>query len=325
VNSETVVGKILDKCKATKAIKDTILDLRRRQVDFLFGEFGAGLKAKAFQIEFRQQLKKNPTEDPNRIAARVASMVNDDFGGLHLERMGRNPTLQHIFRLFLLAPDWTESNVRTMLKAFHVASQDGKELAMYQRFWAGVIIKGMGATVLANFALSGGDIDEFIKRYRIAWGENWRDVLQMHWMSIDITPIYRAFGGDRNKRKYFSLIGHFRDPFKFVLRPITSLKHKGSVISSIALEALSGTDWKGDKFTTLGELLETGQTVTYGKGRAIQWDQFPSYLISQLIGAMPTQIQNLIAWASGEMEAFDALWRSLGLHLGTKYLEKKGA
>jgi hypothetical protein len=325
IHSQTVVGKILDKCKATKKMKDTILDLRRKQADFLFGEFGAGLKAKAFLIEFRHQLKNNPSEDPNIIASRVAKMVNDDFGGLHLDRLSRNPTLQHIFRLFMLAPDWTESNVRTMLKAFHVASKDGKELAMYQRFWAGVIIKGLGATALANFALAGGDVDEFLDRYREAWGENWREALRMNWMAIDITPIYRAFGGDRNKRKYFSLIGHFRDPFKFVARPITSLHHKGSVIYGIFHEALAGTDWKGDKFTTLGELLETGKTVTYGKGGPIQYDQFPSYLISQLVGIMPTQIQNLIAWASGEMEAFDAILRSLGMHISTKYTEKRGA
>ena len=49
----------------------------------------------------------------------MANLINDDFGGLHLQRMGRNPTWQHILRLFLLAPDWTESNVRTMVKAIN--------------------------------------------------------------------------------------------------------------------------------------------------------------------------------------------------------------
>ena len=53
LQEKTIIGKILDKTKATKVVKDKILQLRQRQADFLFGDLGAGLKAKSFLIEYR--------------------------------------------------------------------------------------------------------------------------------------------------------------------------------------------------------------------------------------------------------------------------------
>jgi len=128
----TWVGKVLDKTKATKATKDAINNFRQSQADFLFGELGAGLKAKSFMIEMRAQMKKYPNENRKVTAARVARLINDDFGGLHLQRIGgkhgRNPTFQHGLRLALLAPDWTESNIRTM-------GVGGKSRRERQRDW----------------------------------------------------------------------------------------------------------------------------------------------------------------------------------------------
>ena len=56
--------------------------------------------------------------------------MNEDLGGLHLKRIYSKPvmtwegkklyrgaTIQHVLRLTALAPDWTESNVRTYAKA----------------------------------------------------------------------------------------------------------------------------------------------------------------------------------------------------------------
>jgi hypothetical protein len=308
LHEKTIIGKMLDKTKATKTVKDAILKLRERQAEFLFGEFGAGLKAKAFIIELRNQTKEHPNEDPSVLAKRVARLINDDFGGLHLQRLGRNPTLQHIFRLMALAPDWTESNVRTMVKTITASEQ--AERQFYRKFWVGVIAKAGAATVLANFALAGGDLDELIKQYKIAWKAG-----NLKWLGIDITPIYRALGGEEDQRKYFNLFGHFKDPLKFMLHPIRSAHHKGSVVYGTIHEALAGIDWKGHRFTTFDELLETGKTVKWGPGQPIGWDQFPSYVLSQIAGTQPIQIQNFLAWITGEIAAFDAIFRSLGLNI----------
>ena len=58
-----------------------------------------------------------------------------------------------------------------------------------------------------------GANDRFIRNYQDAWKDG-----QMRWMDLNITPIYKALGGKTLKRKYFSLLGHFKDPVKFVAR-----------------------------------------------------------------------------------------------------------
>jgi len=110
-------------------------------------------------------------------------------------------------------------------------------------------------------------------------------------------------------------------------------------------EALTGTDWKGHRFTTLSELLgyddkglyvrETkehklgepkggrlkGQVVTPTLGRKgpIGWSQIPSFAIHQMRAVTPVQVQNFIAWIQGEIEGFDSLGRSIGAHVGSTY------
>ena len=334
---DTIFGKILDRNTTSKAIKDKINELRERQANFLFGNFGAALKTQAALIELRNMTRKHPEMDVQERAKMVARLINDDFGGLHLGRMGRDPTIQHIMRLLLLAPDWTESNVRTMVKAFK--SPGGpKETAMYRRFWTSTITKGLSAIFVANILMAALDDDDFEERYKKSWKAG-----HFRWLDIDITPIYKMFGGKSEARKYFSLFGHFRDPLKFIRHPIRSLHHKGSVVYGTFHEAMSGTDWKGQKFTTLQELIGiddkgvyltttkkhragdpkggklAGKLVTYGGKGPISLEQMPSYMVSQLIGIQPIQIQNLIAMLTGEVAAFDGIARSLGMHTGTTY------
>jgi hypothetical protein len=319
---QTVIGKMIDKIPGGEGVKQKILDLRKLQTDFLFGQFGAGLKAKVALIELREHMAKNPTLDTKEAARQVAEMTNNDFGGLHLQRLGRDPTVQHLFRLFALAPDWTESNVRTIINLVKSKGKDGDqstaERELYRRFWVGVLWKGFAATALANFALAGGDVGEMERRFKRAWKEG-----KFRWLMIDITPIYKAFGGTSPERKYFSFIGHFQDPIKFIAHPAISVKHKGSVVSRIAVESWTGSDWANRRFTTLGELMTKGETVTWGKGKGLEWDQFPSFTLHQLRAVQPIQLQQFMGWMSGETDGFDALTNSLGLGVRTTYSRKK--
>lgn len=315
LREKTAIGKILDKNKVSRAVKDKILLLREMQSDFLFSKFGAGLKAKAFAIEYRNQLKKYPNQNPDVIAKRVANLINDDFGGLHLGRIGRNPTTQHIFRIFALAPDWTESNIRTMVKAVKAGSKE--ETAFYRKFWAGILVKGIGATVLANFMLAGGDPEDFKRKYKKAWKAG-----NFRWLDIDITPIYRALGGETKEHKYFSILGHFKDPTKFITHPVRSAHHKGSVVYRTMHEALTGVNWAGQKYTTLEDLVDKKRLTKYGSASPLGYSQIPSYAISQIIGAQPVQVQNAIRWSTGDMEGFDAIANSLGLGTSTTYSPK---
>ena len=346
LHEKTVIGKMIDKMGG-ESVKQKILDLRQHHADFLFGEFGAGLKAKAFLIEYKNHLKKHPDMNVDEAAKHVANLINDDFGGLHLQRLGRDPTIQHIFRVFALAPDWTESNVRTMVKAI----KGGREGQLYRKFWASVLTKAMGLTVLANLIMAGYDEDDeearghwqrFVRNYKRAWKEG-----KLRYLDVDITPLYKALGGKTKKRKYFPIAGHFKDPIKFILHPFRSAQHKGSVVFRIFYELFKGVDWAQRRFTTFPELIGLdkekgyykttrkgyyregdpkwgklkGQTVTWrpGKQGAIGYEQLPSYLLSQVKGAQPVQIQNLLAWLAGEMELFDAIGKSAGLRIATTY------
>ncbi len=339
----------LDKIRIISPVKKKVLDLRQKHVDFLFGEFGAGLKAKAFMIEFRNLTKKHPDKTADELAKMAANLINDDFGGLHLQRLGRNPTLQHIFRIFALAPDWTESNIRTMIKSFKAGSKE--ETQFYRNFWAGIFTKAAMVTVLGNALMAGMDEDDkdargwyrrMVRNYKRAWKEG-----KLRWADIDITPIYRGLGGATKNRKYFSVFGHFKDPIKFITHPIRSAKHKGSVVYGMFHEALTGVDWAGRRFTTTSEILgvdkEKGRYKTTRKGfykkgdpkwgklkwKTVTWDfkgkgplnyeQIIPFAISQVKGVTPVQVQNLMSWMSGEMEGFDALLKSAGLRISTTY------
>jgi hypothetical protein len=309
LQEKTIFGKVLDQVDVTREIKDKLLELRELQANFLFNEFGAGLKAISYLIEFRNQMKKYPGENPDVISKRVAEMVNANYGGLHLGRMGRNPTLQHIFRLFALAPDWTESNIQLTAKALKgLATGSPAELAVYQRLVAHWMMKGIATTALANFALAGGDIDEMMKNYEIAW-----EAGNLKWMQVDITPIYQAFGGETSRHKYFPLIGHMLDPLKAISNPVKFVHRKGSVVYKTTFEAIVGTNWAGKRYSTLGEFWEDGKLVKWGSPHALTYEQFPSYAMTQIIGTEPVQVQNLIGWVSGEMESFDAVTNSMGL------------
>jgi hypothetical protein len=331
---DTVFGRVMDKTKYTKAFKDFMNQLRQGQADFLFNVFGPGLKIMSALSELNMARIEHPEMSDDARAAMVAELINDDFGGLHLQRMGRDPTVQHVFRLFALAPDWTESNVNTSWKMF----KRGEKGKLYRRFWTGVITKGITATILANIAFAFMDDDDALERFWEAW-----DAGNLKWLDVDVTPAYRILGGVDEKRKYVSLLGHFKDPAKWAWHPIRSAHHKGSVLYHMIYEAVSGTDWKGMPFTTYKEFMGVddkgiymtntkthkagepkggkfmGQLVKYGKGGAIDYAQFPSYALSQILGAQPIPVQQLIGYAMGETDGFDAIMRSIGMHSSTTY------
>ncbi len=357
----SVFGRMLNKVPVAGHLAKGINWLRKKNEDWLFGKIGPYLKVQAYLLEYAAGVKKHRKAlekgiiTLDDIAATAAKLANDDFGGLHLRRMGRNPTLQHIFRLLALAPDWTESNVRSAVKAFKL----GEEGRVYRAFWARIAAKGLLAIVFFNYLMSLFDDErDFVERYKMAWKNG-----KMRWMDIDITPLYRATGGKADKQKYFSLFGHFKDPIKFVARekfkepslkdvpdPVRSLlksaKYKGSVITRIFADGITGKDWKGSEFTTILELLgsdDKGVYVTSRKGKyekgdpkggklkgeLTKWsmggvkplglEQVPSFLIYEAKAATPIQVQNGIHYLLGQMDGFDAVLKGLGAHMSSTY------
>jgi len=326
---QTIWGRILSKTKLTKNANQKLINLRDRQEAFLFGKLGPFLKSGSALVELRAEMKKNKAklEHGERtiddVAKAVATLMNNDFGGLHLGRIERGATAQHLFRLLALAPDWTESNVRSMVQMLN----RGEMGRVHRLFWTRVAAKGLGATIALNLLLAGFDDDDFWTRLQKAWKTG-----RLRWLDVDITPIYRGLGYKDDKRKYFSLIGHFRDPIKFIAHPFVSAKHKASVFGRIMLDMAIGQDWAGRDFTTIGELLGIteeakyqGRLVRWGQGKAapIEPEQFPSYMLYETRSSMPIPIQNAISFLSGELDAFDAITKSLGMMTHTTYPPKK--
>lgn len=333
------IAKVLDKVPMGTTVRLKLEAALEGQTNYLFHRLGPNLKAQSALLEFRHLQVKHPNKSRTELAKVAARVANADFGGLHLERIGRDPTTQHIFQLLALAPDWTESNVRSMVLALKT-DVEGKT---FRELWGRVFIKAGVATVLFNMFMAAFDDEDFWDRYKKSWDEG-----KLRWLEADITPIYRALGGDDERRKYFSVLGHFRDPIKFLTHPGRSAKHKGSVISGIVLEALEGSDWAGRGFTSYDELLGiddkgvykttrkghykagdpkggklAGETVAFrfgGKG-ALSWSQLPSFLLNQARGVTPIQMQNAMGWLTGEVDGFDAITKSLGLMTSTTYVD----
>ena len=339
--------------------KDWLKGLRERQAKFLFQNFGAGLKAMAYLIEYRHALKKYPFMEENERAYMVATLINADFGGLHLGRMERSPLAQHIFRLLALAPDWTESNIQTVYGMFTKVQglPDGSpqqieaQKHLYRRFWAGALTKGIGITVLANLALCASSGEDPWENFKKAWGKDgeWR---YLRWLGVDVTHVYRLYMRMLGKtpseaRKYFNLIGHFKDPIKWGISPIRSMHHKGSVLYRTFHEALSGTNWQGRGFTTVPEFLGVDdkgiyltttkthkagdpkggklkwKTLTWGRKGALETSQVPSYLMHTAKSIQPIQIQELIGIIVGENESFEAIGRGMGLGISSPHVSPR--
>lgn len=335
---KTVIGEAIDRVPLAREVKDGLLALRDSQTRFLFETMGPALKSQAFLISFRTRLRANKAAleagriTRREIAQKTAELINDDFGGLNLQRLGRNPTQQHIFRLLALAPDWTESNIRSMAKMFEqpgdgvtpAAAAEGRKVA--RAMWGRILLKAGGATIAANLVLAGFDDDSFWDRYQKAWKTGW-----LRWLDVDITPIYRALGGDDEKRKYFSILGHFRDPIKFLSKGTGAARSKLSVLGRFALEGATGRDWRDARFTTVAELLgiddpERGRggkfkgqltSTAYTSRRGpVKYSEIPSFLTREGKGTLPIQMQAALDFLAGHIDAFDAITRSLGLMTG---------
>jgi hypothetical protein len=311
---------------------------RENFTNSLFRKFFAGLKAEAFSTEFahrmKQASKKGKTPDVEVIAEQAATLINADFGGLHLRRMGRNPDIQKALQLLLLAPDWTESNFRTFTgmvpgaNAFigkmvnempEVPGMDG----VYRGFWGGILIKSALSTVLTQLAINGVDDTKDFYKQEFA---SWDTARRLRWSSVDVTKAYDALGIDIDgNKKVASIVGHFADPLK-LQDPARLAKGKASPLARIAMSAGTQSDYADRPFTGLKEWIETGGP--FG-GRTIKksryndkeqfWNQAIPMTINQIISMQPIQMGYLIKYLQGEEDGLSALLSSSGMHISTSY------
>ncbi len=364
LREKTWIGSVLNRQDVTKSVKDKILNLRDTYTDFLFNKWGAGLKSMSFSIEY-QHYRANPkfaNMSDDQVAAMVAEFVNDDFGGLHLKRMHRNPTTQHIMRLLTLGSDWTESNINTMVKAFRL----GKEGEIYRRFWGGAAMKIAIVTTLFNMAAAmiGRDDDDedkqaferYLDGYATAWEHGKLNMLKAH-----IDPMFELFGYKTNNEHYLNVGGHFLDPIKWFTRDIKKGKdvgeafgqlvnpnrlfsglaksayYKSSMVAKPIMDMLKGTDYTFyRKFTDFDELIGSKSLPDKpGTTRTRKWlswnerptmvgfKQLPSYMSYELYQTLPVFIASTIEFIHGESNAIDYIPKLFGLSVDKTYNKPK--
>jgi hypothetical protein len=354
---ESMLEDILSgrKGKASRRLLEAWQGMRRRKRSFttgLFNRLFAGLKAQSAVMEMVHSTKKQEkklgralTEQELKLTAQqTATLINADFGGLHLGRMGRNPDLQRAAQLALLAPDWTESNWRTVTGMFKMPDRlgggtlnnwinrrigDNPELEgmtqVYRRFWKGAAMKVALDTALAQAAVLAlfADEDER-KEYFQFWKAQFKDLgtfSKGRWIALDFTPVARKLGiGDPEKRQQFSIAGHFKDILK-VADLASLVKHKVGPIGKAAESFASMTDWKDSNFSSLEEILETGSLVSDNPfekapdGTSGMLSQSVAWFLYNLRGAAPIPLQEAASYLQGEQSGLATIARMGGADL----------
>ena len=90
------------------------LELANQITDLTFANVQRRFKVVSFALHRDAWMRENPSARPEQLAEAkrgIASYVNGVYGGLHWENMGWSRLMVEIARGFLLAPDWSGSNI----------------------------------------------------------------------------------------------------------------------------------------------------------------------------------------------------------------------
>ena len=367
-----------------------IQNFRRAQKEtaaWLFNSMGASLKAAAYMSEFRElqekyqdRLKADYDGSYMRALARqAAKKINADFGGLNLRaREGkvsdlfkdggpRDPRVQMALRALILAPDWTESNLFTVLAALkkeNVLAQpkeiDRMTKNVYRHMWLRVGSRALAIQALINLLLSGVDPDRDLYDLYEEAGFFGGDEENPSWWKFRWLDINASMFSPTESKKFISVAGHFGDPLKWTADiindgPLAPLERKGSVAMRAVVEAITGADYSGRRFTTLREITGTDYAAgTYqrkttladgtvklpGDSKAGKYagklSRFSvktgsvdleqvlggGYLWTQVFKFTPLQIRGLAEYILGQKDGFDLLMEATGTKYGRTYVKE---
>lgn len=118
---------------------------------WLFSQFQRGVMSEVGLNEMRRLEKLHPEWSEFVVARQAAKDVNTRFGNLQSQSFIKNKTLQDMARLIFLAPQWNESLIRSELGAVKQFGQGGLRMAKGQRPAFGLLAKGIGTALVAQF------------------------------------------------------------------------------------------------------------------------------------------------------------------------------
>lgn len=268
--------------------------------------------------------KNNRLEDYHsdtevEILRSVAGMGNADFGGLHTGRLAYSKTAQDAMRLMFLGPDWTASNILSVLK-LHKGKDTGItgvgrafsgsdiERKIYQQFWLRILARSLMLATTINLLMAGLDDESALQRLKKA-----KKRKKFRFLMADISPVIQGLGGDKGVDHYLNVPGHFLDPVKMIADPVRMAYHKSSAVAKPVLDAFSGTRYDYKRPTSITQIGKKGlYTWETNKRGPISPSEMPSYLIYQGIQGLPIQFRNLFDIAAGEENFISGALRSAG-------------
>src|SRR5579883_788033 len=117
---------------------------------FLFDRYIPGLKARAFKSLFERYQKTYSDISTSEAAQLAAAHSNELFGGLNYAQMGRSMATQDFLRATTLAPDWLESEIRSLARTL-----DPKRGAIMRQDIARISALMFGAARVLNMLTTG--------------------------------------------------------------------------------------------------------------------------------------------------------------------------
>jgi N12 class adenine-specific DNA methylase len=198
----------------------------------LWNRYYTGLKAYTYYDLVREQMARMPdgaTPDAvRRVKEKVAELVNDMFGGQEWEgKFWLTPKGRQVLHWFLLAPDWTLSNIQVAAKSFSQA-KDPVTRKVLSRYWRNMLAGFFAFVATANYVLT----------RRWPWQNE-----PGHKLDIDVTPIMRAlpWTDPDEERRYFIKPGkQFREVVRYVTDPVGIVGPKMSPGMHIFVEQITG-------------------------------------------------------------------------------------
>jgi hypothetical protein len=127
-----------------------IRSIQGQMQNFLFDKYIPGLKARAYKSLFERYLRTYSDISTTEAAQLAAAHSNELFGGLNYVQMGRSVATQDFLRATTLAPDWLESEVRSLYRAV-----DPKRGAIMRQDIARISAIMFGAARVLNLLTTG--------------------------------------------------------------------------------------------------------------------------------------------------------------------------
>ncbi len=307
--------------KVVNAAKTVI----RKFDEALWDRAYVGSKVTAFLLEYERYRKAHPEWSLDRVLDTAARDINNLYGGLEYRLINngaaRAKVAQDAARMFLLAPDWTESNWRYFFSGMRELARGVNQIAGLKAptAWfsgpgANLIKIGMWwalVTQLTNMALNDGETTWKHERAKKLYAKIPKN-----------SAIGRALGFKEDY--YIDLLGHLIEPGKVALRGETLAEgierhffYKLSQIAGVLYDVVTpgGYDWAGRHAAGLNDLLKgklTGSRYKKPEGALGKW---PGVAVNTARRFLPIPADAALEMALGTKEAPETIGSVFGLHL----------